>query len=112
LICDLAQTYGVFNYKELSPSLVATLAMGLPEDSRVKKKLSGQKLTLEQSLLALLLDDFNLFLWSRQKHRGSRPKSIFKELTEEKKPKDELMAFESIEDFNEWLKRKQEKRDG
>ena len=72
-------------------------------------KMSGQKLTLEQSLLALLLDDFNLLLWSRQKHRGSKPKSIFKDLTEEKKPKDDLMAFSSPEEFDNWRKRKQEK---
>ena len=71
--------------------------------------MSGQKLTLEQSLLALLLDDFNLLLWSRQKHRGSKPKSIFKDLTEEKKPKDDLMAFSSPEEFDNWRKRKQEK---
>ena len=83
--------------------------MGLPDSSRVKMKLSGQKLTLEQSMLALILDDFNLLLWSRQKRRGSKPKSIYKELTEEKKPKDELMAFTTPEEFNEWLKRKQEK---
>ena len=72
-------------------------------------KMSGQKLTLEQSLLALLLDDFNLLLWSRQKHRGSKHKSIFKDLTEEKKPKDELMTFETADEFDRWLKRKQEK---
>lgn len=109
LICDLAQTYGVFNYKELSPSLVATLAIGLPESSRVKRKLSGQKLTIEQSLLALILDDFNLLLWSRQRRRGSKPKSIFKTLTEEKKPKDDLMTFSTTEEFDKWLMRKQEK---
>jgi hypothetical protein len=75
-------------------------------------KMSGQKLTLEQSLLALLLDDLNLLLWSRQKHRGSRPKSIYKDLNEEKKPKDELMTFSSTKEFDRWLKRKQEKQDG
>ena len=100
----------MFNYKELSPSLVATLAIGLPNDSRVKMKLSGQKITLEQSLLALLLDDFNFLLWSRQKRKGPRPKSIYKDLTEAKKPKDELMKFSSEEEFDEWLRRKQEKK--
>lgn len=92
--------------------MVATLTMGLPDSSRVKMKISNQKLTLEQSLLALILDDLNLFLWSRQKHRGAKPKSIFKDLTEEKKPKDELMRFETVEEFNKWLMRKQEKQDG
>ena len=89
--------------------MVATLAIGLPENSRVKMKMSGQKLTLEQSLLALLVDDFNFLLGSRQKHRGSKPKSIFKDLTEEKKPKDELMTFETADEFDRWLRRKQEK---
>lgn len=86
--------------------------MGLPESSRVKKKISGQKLTLEQSLLALILDDFNLLLWSRSKRKGSRPKSIYKMLTEDKKQKDDLMSFKSTEDFDKWLKRKQERGNG
>lgn len=86
--------------------------MGLPESSRVKKKISGQKLTLEQSLLALILDDFNLFLWSRSKRKGSRPKSVYKTLTEDKKQKDDLMSFKSTEDFDKWLKRKQERCNG
>lgn len=85
--------------------------MGLPESSRVKKKISGQKLTLEQALLALILDDFNL-LWSRSKRKGSRPKSIYKMLTEDKKQKDDLMSFKSTEDFDKWLKRKQERGNG
>ena len=86
--------------------------MGLPESSRVKKKISGQKLTLEQSLLALILDDFNLLLWSRGKRKGSRPKSVYKTLTEDKKQKDDLMSFKSTEDFDKWLKRKQERCNG
>lgn len=88
--------------------MVATLTLGLADNSRVKKKLSGQKLTLEQAFLALLLDDFNILLWSKQKHRGPRPKSFYKTLTEEKEPKDELMVFTSAEDFNNWRKQKQE----
>lgn len=91
---------------------MATLTIGLPNTSRVKMKLSGQKLSLEEALLALLLDDFNIFLWSRQRHRGPRPKSIFKELTEEKKPTEELMSFNSTESFDQWLKNKQENQHG
>ena len=69
-------------------------------------KLSGQKLTLEQTLLALIVDDFNIWLWMNQKRRGKRPKSILKELTKEKKPKDDLMSFNSPEAFEAWRMRK------
>ena len=108
LICDFAQYYHVYDYKELRPSLAATLAMGLPEESRVKRKFTGVNLTLDQMLLSLILDDFNLFLWSRRKHKGIKPKSIFKMLTTPEKPKEELMSFSSAEAYEAWRARKEE----
>lgn len=104
LICDMASEYGVFDYESLKPSLLATLTVGLPKSSRVKMKMSGQKLTIDQTLLALIFDDLNLMLWSRNKRRGSKPKSAYKLLTEEPKPKDELMKFKDIESFEKWYR--------
>ena len=109
MVCDLAEYYHILNYKELSPELVAVLVIGLPDNSRVKMKLSGQKLTLEESLLALLLDDFRTYIWARSKRRGSRPKSIYKELTKDKEPKEELMTFETPEEYEAFMR---EKRNG
>lgn len=86
--------------------MVATLVVGLPDDSRVKMKISGQKLTLEQSIMTLILDDLNLLLWSRSKRKTTKPKSLYKELTEEKKPKDELMMFDTPEEYEEWASRR------
>ena len=100
----MASEYGVFNYEELKPTLAATLTAGLPRSSRVKMKMSGQKLTIDQTLLALILDDLNLMMWSRSKRHGSKPKSAYKLLTEEPKPKDELMKFRDIESFEEWYR--------
>jgi len=40
LICDLAETYHIFNYRELPPSLAATLSVGLKDDSRIKKEVA------------------------------------------------------------------------
>lgn len=107
LICDFAQYYHVLDYKELRPSLAATLAMGLPEESRTKRKLTGINVTLDQMILALILDDFNNYLWSRRR-KGPRPKQVFKLLTEPEKPKDELMSFNSPEDYERWRARKEE----
>lgn len=104
LICDMASEYGILDYESLKPSLLATLTVGLPRSSRVKMKMSGQKLTIDQTLLALILDDFNLLLWSRSKRHGSKPKSAYKLLTEEPKPKDELMKFKDVESFEKWYR--------
>ena len=104
LICDMASEYGVFDYESLNPSLLATLTVGLPLSSRVKMKMSGQKLTIDQTLMALILDDLNLMMWLRNKKHGSKPKSAYKLLTEEPKPKDELMKFKDVESFEEWYR--------
>lgn len=106
LICDLAETYHILNYKELSPELVATLCMGLRDNSRVKMEISGSKITLEQSLLAHMADDLSFQSWAKtkdgQKNRN-RPNSILKTLLEDKK--DEMEAFMTPEDFDKaWEK--------
>lgn len=105
----MAETYGILDYKEVRPSVVATLAVGLPESSRIKRKYSGINLTLEQMLLAMLVDGVNISIWQRAGGKKSKkPMSIFKKLTEKEKPKDELMSFRTPEEYEAWMKRKRE----
>ena len=105
----MAETYGIFDYKEQKPSLIATLAVGLPESSRIKRKYSGVNLTLDQMLMAMLVDGMNISIWQRAGGKKSRkPMSIFKKLTEKEKPKDELMSFLTPEEYESWMKRKRE----
>lgn len=87
--------------------MAAILCFGLRDDSRVKKVVSGQKLTLEQTLLAKMADDLSFQSWAQtkdgQKNRN-RPQSILKTLLEEKK-EDKIEAFETPQEFNEaWEK--------
>lgn len=105
VICDLAETYHITNYRELAPSLVATLCVGLPDFSRIKRKMAGMKIDLTQMLLALVVDGINTLIWQNTKDgmKGrNRPESIFKKLTEEQKPKDIYESFGSIEEFEQW----------
>ena len=101
LICDFAETYHILNYRELSPSLAATLCMGLRDDSRVKMKIAGIKITLEQTLLARITDELAFQSWAKtkdgQKNRN-RPVSVLKTILEDKK--DEVESFMSPEDFD------------
>lgn len=100
LICDFAETYHILDYKGLSPKMAAVLCVGLRNDSRVKMKISESKLTLDQMLFARMIDELSFQSWAQtkdgQKNRN-RPKSLLKELTEEKE--EEYEKFATADDF-------------
>lgn len=107
LICDLAETYGLYNYKELPPLTVATLLIGLRDDSRVKMHLSDSRLTLNQMMMAAILDELRFLSWTKTKH-GKRydQKRILKALQGEyDTKKDELMSFKTVEEYERYMKR-------
>ena len=104
MICDLAETYGILNYKELSPLLVATLVIGLPPSSRIMKKIAKARLTYEESMLALIFDVLQAMNYKLSHRKGQeKPKSLYKKFTEVKE-KDDLRAFNSPEDYEKWRK--------
>ena len=95
----------------MPPSTAATLLVGLGEDSRVRRHLSGNRITLEQALLAIIVDRLNFIAWTKTEdaHKGRkyRRKSIFETLTKnpEQKKKDEIMSFNTVEEYDEYMKR-------
>lgn len=109
LVCDLAETYHIFNWRELPPSLVATLSVGLSNDSRIKRRISNQRVTFNDMLMALLIDGVNLLVWQNTKDGAknrNRPESLYKKFTEDEKPKDDLEVFTSVEAYEKWYKSK------
>lgn len=115
IICDFAETYHITDYKALSPSLAATLCVGLPNDSRIKRRIAGVKLPLSDMLLAMILDGINTLIWQKTKDgmKGrNRPESLFKRLTEDKKPKDELQSFRDVASYEAWYQAKMRKHNG
>ena len=87
LICDLAQYYNIYNYLELDVNFIATLACGLPEESRCMRALTNQKLTIEQTLLSLIVDRLSWLVWAKTKdgQKGrNKPESVYEILTKEK----------------------------
>lgn len=104
LICDLAETYHIFDYKSLPCSVVATFSCGLRDDSRIKMKLTSARATTEQLLLAAIADGVNMCAWLRTKDAETgtnRPVSILKAFTEETEK--DVVGFGSAEEFEaEW----------
>lgn len=107
LICDLAETYGIFDYKALPVHLVATLSSGLRDDSRSKMNMSGANMTTEQLLLAGIADGTNLLAWLQSKDGAkgrNRPHSILKEILKETEGGGNAV-FATGEDFDSAWKR-------
>ena len=103
LICDLAETYHIYNYKSLPASMVATLAVGLREDSRIKMKLNNMRHSFDTMLMALLVDRMSLLVWLNTKDGATgtnRPASIFEQLILKEK-ENNIEGFDSSEDFEE-----------
>lgn len=101
LICDLAETYQIYNYRQLPPSTVAIFCIGLRDDSRIKMKLSGAKVSPNILLLSGIVDRLNLLLWSKTKDgpKGiNKPKSILSELYNKES---DVSAFTSGKEFEE-----------
>lgn len=101
VLCDLAETYHIYDYRRLPAVSVATLASGLREDSRIKLKLAGELQPLNTMLLAAIADRLTLLLWARTKdgEKGrNRPKMIVDSLMEQQYP-DKTKGFKKAEDF-------------
>lgn len=104
LICDFAETYHIFNIYQLPVEYVATLAIGLRNDSRIKVKLSGLEVDYKTLLLAHLVDNTAINWWMKTEdaqHGRNRPKSIVESLTIKKDESKKLQTFKSGEDFEE-----------
>lgn len=110
LICDLAETYQIYDYKQLPLNEVAVFAYGLRDDSRIKQIMSDQIVPLETTLLASIVDRLSLSLWLQTKdgQKGvNRPASIADQLIKRDKSENDgkdYLVFESGEDFENYRK--------
>lgn len=106
LICDFAETYHILDFESLPVFTAAALAVGLRDNSRIRLKMTGQKVGLVEILLATLIDRFTSFASG-----GEIDQSILKLLTSEETDERDsrVESFDTAEDFerrrNEILRR-------
>lgn len=101
LICDLAETYGIYDYRALPVSTLATLAVGLRDDSRIKMRLIGAKLPRMELLMAAAVDHLSMLVWinSEDGRNGiNKPKSIIASIFEDEDDQ-QVEAFDTAEDY-------------
>ncbi len=107
LICDLAETYKIYDYRSLPVRLVATLSAGLRDNSRIKLKAVDIPVPQYELLLALIADRIELFRYSFSENASKgrdKPKSILESMLGSTKPK-EVQGFRTPEEFEAALAR-------
>lgn len=109
LICDLAETYQIYNYRSLPARLVATFSVGLRDDSRIKLKMSNEKVSLQNYLLASIMDRLSLLVWFQTKDGQdgkNRPLMMVDALLRnEIESESDIEAFESVEEYEAYRNR-------
>lgn len=102
LICDLAEVYNIFDYKQLPAYRVAVFSLGLSDSSRIKLKLANQTVSFETMLLAGIFDKVSLLFWSKTKDSESnknRPSSVVEMLNGKQSNTKEVVSFTSGKEF-------------
>lgn len=102
LICDFAQTYHVLDWRALPLKTAAVLAAGLPPDSRIMRRLTGERIGLTDALLASALDRLKLLVWQNTEdgHKGrNMPESTYEVLTGRSHSAKKVRSFRTPEDF-------------
>lgn len=103
LFCDLAETYGLYTWEGIPARTLATLAAGLRENSRIHKKVTGEKHSLEVILLAQIVDGINSLIWGRGMLE-EKPDSVLSVLTGKEEPK-QIRGFDTADEFKKaWEK--------
>lgn len=105
LICDLAETYGIINYRSLPVGIVAQLSVGLRAESRIKMKLNKIEVPVQTLLLAGILDKLTFLAWAKTtdgSNNINRPFSIVKKILDKETDSDsDIVAFTSGGEFDE-----------
>lgn len=100
VICDLAETYNIYDYRSLPADLVATYVVGLRENSRIKTAMNGMKMPLDEYLMAAIFDAVNWLCYTHTTN-NTPPQRILDILLERKEDKhnDDYIVFNSAEEF-------------
>ena len=79
VICDLAETYNIYDYRRVPGRLLGILVAGLGANTRIGKKINGVRGDVADVLLAQILDGVRFLCWAQTQdgRKGRhRPQSI------------------------------------
>lgn len=109
LVCDLAETYHIYDYRSLPLKLVATLSAGLRDNSRIKLLAAEVPASQDTILLAIIADRVEALRYglSDDSAKGrNKPVSIVESIYGEMAKKTSgVKGFDNATDFEAALAR-------
>lgn len=101
LICDFAEVYHVYDWRSIPVKLAATLAAGLPDNSRSIGRLVGLPCEMDTLLLAAIADRLSLLVWSKTKdaQKGRKRPQMITDGLLKKSDKKDIEAFSDVDSF-------------
>lgn len=111
LICDLAETYGIYEHRDLKPSKIAIFSSGLPQDSRIKMLISGAKIPISQLIAALSADKLANLVWmmSEDGQKKQNPPKLITPILLGKEKESTVVTYDSLEEFQIAMKKYERK---
>lgn len=108
LICDFAETYRIYDYRQLPLRMAAVFASGLRDNSRIKIKMSGLNAAPDTILNAVIADRVGMLVWMQStdgvKNRN-RPASILDKIINPGDTNENVVTFDSGQAFEDERKR-------
>ena len=109
LVCDLAETYQIYDWRSLPVRTVATLAAGLRDNSRIKMIMRSETVPLEIVLQAAIADGIRQLCWLNSedgRKNINRPQYILNTLlNKEESAEPEIVTFNSGAELEEYRRR-------
>lgn len=102
LVCDFAETYHVLDMWALPVPLLAVLASGLREDSRIMMKMGGITYIPAYISAAKAADELAMLMYSFTEDAAkgrNRPELLSDFIVDRKEPKPTNQGYDSGEDF-------------
>lgn len=101
ITCDLAEYYGVIDYRTISPRILMMLIVGLREDSRLVFKVTGRRYSISQLLQAYTVDRLSVLCWQKTKDgaKGKNKPKLLSDIMLKVKEETDIQAFDSADEF-------------
>ena len=90
----------MLDFRALPLRLAATLAFGLPPESRSKMKLIGEEIPLEKKMQAAMVDSLRHVDWVLCGAQGKAPSSLLSVMAGEQEDGGMVQSFDSPEEFD------------
>ena len=107
LICDLAETYNIYDYRSLPATKAGIFAAGLRPNARIVMKMNKLTVPVETMLLASMADSLHVNIWAKTKdaQKGNNyPKSILADMLPKAEKAAPCEGFGTPDEWEAWHK--------